>query len=53
MLTSIKKEYEEKGVAIIPSVFTPEECDRIIAIANNQYASKARVGSEEIGRAHV
>ena len=26
--------------------FTSEECDRIIAIANNQYASKARVGSE-------
>jgi predicted 2-oxoglutarate/Fe(II)-dependent dioxygenase YbiX len=26
--------------------FTPEECDRIIATANQQYASKARVGSE-------
>ena len=29
MLTSIKKEYEEKGVAVIPNVFTPEECDEI------------------------
>lgn len=26
--------------------FTPEECDRIIATADNQYAAKARVGSE-------
>ena len=26
--------------------FTPEECEKIIAIADNQYAAKARVGSE-------
>jgi ectoine hydroxylase-related dioxygenase (phytanoyl-CoA dioxygenase family) len=29
MLTSLKQEYETKGVVVIPSVFTERECDRI------------------------
>lgn len=28
-IEELKKEYEEKGIIIIPSVFTPEECDEI------------------------
>ena len=29
MLTSLKQEYEAKGVVVIPSVFTERECNRI------------------------
>ena len=25
----MKKEYDEKGVVVIPSVFTADECDKI------------------------
>jgi hypothetical protein len=28
-ITTLKKEYEKKGIIVIPSVFTSEECDEI------------------------